>query len=95
MASKGQRFKKIPLEIKLEALKERAQEGKSFEYLGTKYGVSKETIKTWLRIYQRDGGLDVSKKGRPKNEENIDYKERYEILKKFQRYLEEVDREKK
>ena len=40
-------------------------------------------------------GLAIKKKGRRKKEENIDYKERYEILKKFQEYLKEVDQEKK
>jgi transposase len=63
--------------------------------LGSKYGVSKNTIKTWINIFNRDGGLDIQKKGRRKEDGTIDYKERYEILKKFQNYLGEVDREKK
>lgn len=95
MASKGQKFKKIPLAIKLEALRERMELGRSYPYIAKKYGVSSETVRTWARIYKRDGGLEVSQKGRPKKEENIDYKQKYEILKKFQRFLEEVDQEKK
>jgi len=95
MASKGQKFKKVSLEIKLKAVKEHLEEGMSLAYVGKKYNVSENTVRTWVSIYKRDGGLDISKKGRPKKEVNIDYKEKYEILKKFQDYLEEVDQEKK
>ncbi len=95
MASKGQKFEKASLETRLEAVRERLEEGKSFNYLGEKYGVSRDTVRTWVRIYNRDGGLDIRKRGKPKNEGPIDYKERYEILKKYQDYLGEVDREKK
>jgi len=95
LASKGQKFKKVPLERKIKAVKEGIDEGKSGYYLGKKYGVSRKTVATWIRIYKRDGGLDIRKKGRPKADDQIDYKERYEILKKYQDYLGEVDREKK
>ena len=95
MASKGQKFKKVPIEIKFEALKERIESGKSYRYIAKKYDVSYETVRTWARIYKRDGGLEVRKKGKPRKEENIDYKQKYEILKKFQSFLEEVDQEKK
>lgn len=95
MASKGQKFKKVSLELRLEAVRERLESGRSFKYLGEKYGVSRKTIFQWVNIYKRDGGLDISKKGRPQKEQSIDYKEKYEILKKFQDYLEEVDQEEK
>ena len=95
MASKGQKFKKIPLEIKLEALNERKELGRSYSYIAKKYGVSYETVRTWARINKRDGGLEVSHRGRPKKEENINYKQKYEILKKYQRFLKEVDQERK
>ena len=95
MASKGQKFKKVSLEKRLTAVKAKLEQGKSYIFLGQMYGVSWQTVASWVKIYKRDGGLDISKRGRRKNEENIDYKERYEILKKFQDYLEEVDQEKK
>jgi transposase-like protein len=95
MSRKGMIYKKIPLELRLEAIRERIEERKSYAYLGQKYGVSRKTIFTWMSIYKRDGSLDISKKGRSRREENIDYKEKYEILKKFQDYLKEVDQEKK
>lgn len=95
MASKGQKFQKVPLELRLEIVKDKIELGKSYRYLGDKYGVNIGTVKTWVQIYKRDKGLDVRKKGPVTKEEKIDYKERYEILKKFQDYLLEVDREKK
>jgi len=94
MAKKGQRFKKVALDKRLEAVKEHLEEGKSYRYLGNKYGVSPKTVETWVRIYKRDGALDIQKKGRPK-EENIDYKERYEILKKFLEFLDEEEPDKR
>ncbi|XMB71868.1 transposase [Mycoplasmatota bacterium WC30] len=71
MASKGQNFKKIPLEVRNKAVKERLDEGISFKHLGEKYGVSKNTVRTWIRTYKRDGGLDTKKKGRPKKKRTL------------------------
>ena len=95
MASKGQKFKKVPLEDRIKILRERINEGKSQYFLAKKYGISRKTIQSWERIYKRDGGLELKKKGRPKKEDIVNYKEKYEILKKFQEYLKEVDQEKK
>jgi transposase-like protein len=95
VARKGQKFKKVPIEDKLKIMKERLVEGKSQYFLARKYGISRKTIQSWERIYRRDGGLDIKKKGRPIKETNIDYKEKYEILKKYQEYLKEVDQERK
>lgn len=94
MAKKGQKFKKIPLEQRLKAVKEHIDEGKSYTFLGTKYGVSWNTVVSWVRIYKKNDGLDLKKKGRPK-EADIDYKERYEILKKFLEFLDEEEPEKR
>jgi len=94
MAKKGQKYQKRSYEERMEIVREYLEEGKSGIYLSKKYGVSRHTIHTWATIYKRDGGLDIQKKGRPR-EENIDYKERYEILKKFQGFLKEAEQEKK
>jgi transposase-like protein len=94
MAKKGQKFRKVPLELRLSAVNEHLVEKRTYTYLGKKYGVSTGTVSTWVRIYRRDGGLDLKKKGRPK-EENIDYKERYEILKKFLAFLDEEEPDKR
>ena len=94
MAKKGQVFKKLDKQTRLKAVLEKIVKGKSYVFLGERYGVSWKTVETWVRIYKRDGGLDIKKKGRPSSDE-IDYKERYEILKKYLEYLEEVDRGRK
>ena len=60
------------------------------------YGISHKTIFNWLKKYRKNGTVknDINhKRGRPK-ETNIDYKERYEILKKYQEFI-KAQREKK
>ncbi len=42
---------------------------------------------TWLRIFQNDKEIDAKKRGRPSATEEINYRERYEILKKYQDFL--------
>ncbi len=95
MAKKGQKFKKYDIDLKLKILNERIKEGKSAGYLANKYNLSRKTIESWERIFRRDGSLDLKKKGRPLKEKDTDYKEKYEILKKYLEFLEEVDLEKK
>ena len=65
-------------------------------YLGKKYNIPSHTIDTWIRIYKRQGNLinDINHTRGRKSEENIDYKERYEILKKYQAFL-KAQRERK
>lgn len=96
MAKKGQKFNKYTEEFKLNIVKEyeKGESGGSMN-LGKKYGISYRTIDTWIYKYRKQGHLSNMHKnsGRPK-EENIDYKERYEILKKYQAFL-KAQREKK
>ena len=64
--------------------------------LEKEYNISLKTIFNWLKKYQNQGTVEndiYHKRGRPK-EDNIDYKERYEILKKYQAFL-KAQREKK
>ena len=65
-------------------------------YLGKKYNIPSHTIDTWIRIYKRQGNLinDINHTRGRKSDENIDYKERYEILKKYQAFL-KAQRERK
>ena len=67
------------------------EEGRSAQTLAREFDVASDTIYTWVRIYKRDGGLDIQQHGRAKGFKQPDYKERYEILKKFTAYLKEVD----
>jgi transposase-like protein len=96
MASRGQKFQKYPIELKAEVIRAKVESGHGYKYLSQKYGIPEGIINSWVYQYRQANNQTISKKrGRPKKEENIDYKERYEILKKFQKYLKEVDREKK
>ena len=95
MARKGQRFQKHELDVVLEIVNKKINEGKSYKYLSDKYSVSVGTIKTWVYQFRLEGSLGTKKRGRKSINEDENYKEKYEILKKFQEYLREVDREKK
>lgn len=96
MASKGQKFNKYSYELKTEILNKYLMNNGSPTYLSKEYNIPVKTIKTWIYQYKYKNNDLTDKnylKGR-KKEENIDYKERYEILKKFQAFL-KAQREKK
>ncbi len=86
MAKKGQKFRVYDLEFKNKVLKE-YQEGASAGYLSQKYDIPTGTIFTWTTIIKKRGALGIVKKGRPTIIQEKDYKERYEILKKYQDFL--------
>ena len=98
MASKNQKFNKYPQKLKDEILKE-LNNGVSSGYLAKKYNIPIGTIYTWMSKRRKQGNLDndiFHKRGRPKelNLTKDDWKERYEILKKYQAFL-KAQREKK
>lgn len=94
MASKGQTFKRYDLAFKKQVLKE-YKAGASQRYLSEKYNIPEGTIVSWSQIEKKYGGLDVAKKGAPKGSKKKDYKERYEILKKFQDFLDNKEPKKR
>lgn len=93
MAKKGQTFKHYELDFKLKVVKEK-QAGVSYKALERKYEIPWATIATWMSIIRRDGMLDLKQRG-GHNNKDIDYKERYEILKKFQDFLVTNEQKKK
>ena len=98
MAKKGQTLNSYTKEFKEEILNKHFNDKISFGVLSKEYGIPKGTIKGWA--FKMKSGKPVvstvdSHRGRPKKETvEIDYKERYEILKKFQAFL-KAQREKK
>lgn len=86
MAKKGQKFRVYDLEFKNKVLKE-YQEGASAGYLSQKYDIPTGTIFTWTTIIKKRGALGIFKRGRKNKIEEKDYKERYEILKKYLDFL--------
>ncbi len=94
MAKKGQKFNKYTTEFRAEVLDKYFSGNYSAKMLSNEYGISEDTIWTWIKAYKKGKPLGMSKRGRPKTDDEIDYKERYEILKKFQAFV-EAQRKKK
>jgi len=57
--------------------------------LAKKYDIPYQTIDRWIIKYRKQGNLikDINNTRGQFKEDNIDYKERYEILKKYQAFL--------
>ena len=64
--------------------------------IAKKYSIDESTIWHWIVKDRNQGNQinDINKKRGRNKEENIDYKERYEILKKYQAFL-KAQRERK
>ncbi len=91
MAKKGQKYKKYTPEVVTEILNKYHSGQGSARSLGIEYGISRKTIETWIAKQKK--GIEVTVDHRKAfsgrtREENIDYKERYEILKKYQAFIE-------
>lgn len=98
MASKGQKFNSYNPELKKEILNKYFSNQGTQGSLAKEYKISRQTIKNWVAKHKQ--GIDISidhrpnNSGRPRKNEEIDYKERYEILKNYQAFL-KAQREKK
>ena len=92
MASKGQKQKKYSSELKLEIVS-KALEGRGYKSIARDYpDIPVHTIQNWVK--KANNNIDVTNDGRghhgkqkTKNLTLEDYKERYEILKKYQAFL--------
>ena len=95
MALKGQKFMHFTDEERNEILNKHLQ-GYSARYLGEMYGISRKTIETWKQKILHPEKNIVKPCGGPKEKDltKEDYKERYEIIKKYQAFL-KAQREKK
>ena len=96
MAKKGQKFNNYSKELKKEIMDKYLNNEGTSNSLSKEYNIPLKTVKTWITKINMNIDItisNVSKKGR-KKEENIDYKERYEILKKYQAFL-KAQRERK
>ena len=101
MARKGQKFKKYTAEFKEQVLNEYFSGELGPKLLELKYGVPLKTVEMWVwKTKHRKIDIKVDhRQGRSgrkayKNLTLEDYKERYEILKKYQAFL-QARREKK
>ena len=97
MAKKGQKFNSYIFDVK-EMVLDEYKEKHNIKYLSEKYNIPSGTIKTWTSKLNHPEKYigQVQKRGR-KKEANLtkeDWKERYEILKKYQAFL-KAQRERK
>ena len=96
MAKKGQKFNKYTEEMIIEVLEE-LKLGKSSLQISKERNIPAKTIRTWKRKMILHPELNTGvKRGRPKESAltKEDWKERYEILKKYQAFL-KAQRERK
>ena len=95
MASKGQKFNKYSDEIK-QMVMDDIKKGKSINYISRFYNIPHGTVSNWHQKIIHPELVLKGKRGR-QSENNLtkeDWKERYEILKKYQAFL-KAQREKK
>ncbi len=96
MAKKGQKFNKYSYELKIEIINKYLTGDGGYTSLSKEYNIPEKTVETWIYQYKHKNNDMRNKKYRSgrKKEESIDYKERYEILKKYQAFL-KAQRERK
>lgn len=87
MAKKGQKFNKYTVELRQEVVQRYLNGDGSPVVLGKEYGIPYKTIETWIAAYKKQIPIGQRKRGRAKDNDNIDYKERYEILKKYRAFI--------
>lgn len=96
MATKGQKFKTFTNEERTEIVSKYMSGKYSYAILAKKYNISWKTVESMVRKFKKTGLTIKDKKGR-NNQSNLtkeDWKERYEILKKYWAFL-KAQREKK
>ena len=88
----GKHFKP---DIKLEVITKYFNNEASLNILSKEYNIPRSTIFKWVKQSRNCKDITIRQKGSGIiKKENIDYKERYEILKKYQVFL-KAQREKK
>ena len=95
MALKGQKFSKYTDDLKAEVFN-KIKQGQSLRYVAKQYNIPFGTICSWTDKKNHPEKISGQKRGRPK-ESNLtkeDWKERYEILKKYRVFL-KAQREKR
>ena len=95
MAKKGQIFKKYDDDFRNKVVNDYFNNEGGVKVLAKKYNISYTTIQNWVNKVNKGQSVSPNNylKGKRK-EENINYKERYEILKKYQAFL-KAQRERK
>lgn len=91
MAKKGQKFMSYDDNFREKVVQEYLNSNLGYKRIAENYSIeSWKTVETWVRKYRNIGTTDNQK---TKNNE-IDYKKRYEILKKYLAFLKEEHKKK-
>ena len=86
---------KYSSDLKLEIMYKYKSGQGTINSLSKEYNIPRSTIFKWVKQSRNGKDITIRQKGSGRiKEENIDYKERYEILKKYQAFL-KAQREKK
>ena len=95
MAKMNQKFNKYDNKFRQQVVDDYFNNLGGVKTLAKKYNISYQTIQNWVNKINKGQSVKPNNhlKGK-KKEENIDYKERYEILKKYQAFL-KAQRERK
>ena len=96
MALKGQKFIRFTDEERAEIVSQYLSGQGSYRSIAKERGISWKTVESMIRKYRNTGTTIAEQKGRPKEKDltKEDWKQRYEILKKYQAFL-KAQREKK
>ena len=96
MAKRGQKFLKFSDDERNEIVNKYIKGGTSYQTIANEYCISPKTVESMVRKYRESGTTIAKRRGRIKeNSLTInDWKERYEIIKKYQAFL-KAQREKK
>lgn len=96
MALKGQKFIRFTDEERTEIVNQYIFGHGSYRSIATECGISWKTVESMIRKYKNTGTTIAKQKGRIKEKDltKEDWKERYEILKKYQVFI-KAQREKK
>jgi len=89
MGKKGQVYQKYTDELRLEIVTKFYNNQGSSRSLGKEYNISFKTIDNWIQKHKRENYnlKDNRHLSGKRKAENIDYKERYKILKNYQTFL--------
>lgn len=92
MKRKNNFLEKYDIETRERTVKLVLEEGMSYREVERKYKIPRNTVFNWVKKYKERGTVKPLQGGEITG--GIDYKEQYEILKKFQAFLKEQEEKK-
>lgn len=97
MSNYQKKHEKYSNELKKEIMEKYINRHGTINSLSKEYNIPINTVRTWQKRIKKSVDISIDRRSKfsgRRKEENIDYKERYEILKKYQAFL-KAQRERK